>query len=102
MNSEGRQDTERLTYIYTTYIEPALAPIGRLLDHLAAEGQTRPISLRTFNFLVAHGAAAPFTLAPFAQLFDPEDPLDPKAAAAYADEAADLIINALRPDDDRS
>jgi AcrR family transcriptional regulator len=98
MNIEARQDTERLAYIYTTYIEPALAPIGRLLDHLAAEGQTRPISLRTFNFLVAHGAAAPFTLAPLAQLFDPADPLDPKAVAAYADEAADLIINALRPD----
>jgi AcrR family transcriptional regulator len=98
MNIEARQDTERLAYIYTTYIEPALTPIGRLLDHLAAEGQTRPISLRTFNFLVAHGAAAPFTLAPLAQLFDPADPLDPKAVAAYADEAADLIINALRPD----
>jgi AcrR family transcriptional regulator len=98
MNIEARQDTERLAYIYTTYIEPALTPIGRLLDHLAAEGQTRPIALRTFNFLVAHGAAAPFTLAPLAQLFDPADPLDPKAVAAYADEAADLIINALRPD----
>jgi TetR/AcrR family transcriptional regulator len=98
MNIEGRQDTERLRYIYTTYIEPALTPIGRLLDHLAAEGQTRPISLRTFNFLVAHGAGAPFTLAAFARLFDPADPLDPEAAAVYADEAADLIINALRPD----
>ena len=99
MNIEGRQNTERLAYIYGTYIEPALAPIGRLLDHLAAEGKTRPVSLRTFNFLVAHGAGAPFTLAPLAQLFDPADPLDPDAAAAYATEAADLIINALRPDD---
>jgi AcrR family transcriptional regulator len=98
MNIEGRQNTERLAYIYNTYIEPALTPIGRLLDHLAAEGQTRPVSLRTFNFLVAHGAAAPFTLAPLAQLFDPADPLDPKAAATYADHAADLIINAIRAD----
>jgi AcrR family transcriptional regulator len=95
MNIEGRQSTERLDYIYATYIEPAMAPIGRLLDHLAAEGRTRPVSLRTFNFLVAHGAAAPFTLAPLARLFDPADPLDPDAAAAYADEAADLIINAI-------
>jgi AcrR family transcriptional regulator len=95
MNIEGRQSTERLEYIYATYIEPALAPIGRLLDHLAAEGRTRPISLRTFNFLVAHGAGAAFTLAPLARLFDPADPLDPDAVAAYADEAADLIINAI-------
>ena len=99
MNIEGRQNTERLAYIYTTHIEPALVPIGRLLDHLAAEGHTRRISLRTFNFLVAHGAGAPFTLAPLAQLFDPADPLDPKAAAAYASEASDLIISALRPED---
>lgn len=95
MNIEGRQSTERLDYIYTTYIEPALAPIGRLLDHLAVEGRTRPVSLRTFNFLVAHGAGAPFTLAPLARLFDPADPLDPDVAAAYVDEAADLIINAI-------
>lgn len=77
MNIEGRQNTERLAYTYTTYIEPALAPIGRLLDHLATEGHTRPISLRTFTFLVA-----------------------PKAATTYANETADLIINALRPEAD--
>lgn len=98
MNLEGRQDTERLAYIYNTYIQPALAPIGRLLEHLAEEGRTVPISLRAFNFLVAHGAGAPFTLAPLARLFDPADPLEPVAAAEYADFAADLIIRAIEVD----
>jgi hypothetical protein len=37
MNIEGRQDTERLTNVFNTYIEPALEPVARLLDYLAAE-----------------------------------------------------------------
>jgi hypothetical protein len=95
MNIEGRQDTERLAYVYNTYIQPALAPVQRLLEHLAATGRTRPISLRTFNFLLAHGAAAQFTLAPLARHFDPSDPLEPAAVKAHAELAADLIVRAL-------
>lgn len=98
MNIEARQDTERLAYIYNTYIEPSLAPIARLLDHLVAEGRTRPISLRTFNFMVAHGAAAQFTLVALARHFDPADPLDPAAVAEHADHAADLLIRAIAID----
>lgn len=95
MNIEGRQDTERLAYIYNTYIQPALAPVHRLLNHLAAQGRTHPISPRTFHFLVSHGAAGPFTLAPLARHFDPADPLDPAAVQAHADLAADLIVRAI-------
>ncbi|MDT5092402.1 MAG: hypothetical protein QOH60_1765 [Mycobacterium sp.] len=98
MNIEGRQDTERLAYAYNTYIQPALAPVQRLLDHLAATGRTRPISLRTFNFLLAHGAAAQFTLGPLARHFDPADPLDAAAVKAHAELAADLIVRALEID----
>jgi AcrR family transcriptional regulator len=58
MNIEGRQDTERLSYIYDTYIEVALKDVARLLAHLADEGVIRPIPLRTFHFLLAHGATA--------------------------------------------
>jgi AcrR family transcriptional regulator len=82
MNIEGRQDTARLAYIYSTYIQPALAPVHRLLNHLAAQSRTRPISPRTFHFLVSHGAAGPFTLAPLARHFDPADPLGPGRRAS--------------------
>ena len=77
MNIEARVDSERLDYIYDNYIAPALAPLGRLLDHLHEHGRIRPISLRALFFLIAHGAAAPFTLAPLARHFDNTDPLDP-------------------------
>jgi AcrR family transcriptional regulator len=99
MNIEGRQDTERVTYIYATYIEPALRPVHRLLDYLADQGRIRQIPLRTFHFLLAHGAAAPFTLVPLARQFDPADPLDPDAVQTHADLAADLLVRALQIDD---
>jgi AcrR family transcriptional regulator len=95
MNIEARQDTDRLAYIYDTYIAPTLAPIGRLLVHLADCGRTRPISLRAFHFLLAHGGAAPFTLAPLARHFDPIDPLEPAEVEEHADLIADLLVRAL-------
>ena len=95
MSIEGRQDTDRLTYVYNTYVQPALYPIERLLDHLADTGRIRRVPLRTFFFLLAHGAAAPFTLAPLARHFDTADPLAPAQMQSHADLGADLIIRAL-------
>ncbi|MDB5068546.1 MAG: putative TetR family transcriptional regulator [Chloroflexi bacterium] len=96
MNIEGRLDSERLDYIYDKYVAPALAPIGWLLEHLAAQGRIRPISLRTFLFLMAHGGAAPFTLIPFARRFDPADPLDADHIDQHAATIADILTNGLR------
>jgi AcrR family transcriptional regulator len=96
MNIEARQDTERLSYVYDTYIDPATITIGRLLEHLAAEGRIRPISRRSFHLLIAHGAAAPFSLLPLARLFDPVDPLDPHEITAHADLIAELLTSGLR------
>jgi AcrR family transcriptional regulator len=98
MNIEGRVDGERLDYIYANYIAPALAPLGRLLDHLRKEGRIRPITLQALFFLVAHGAAAPFTLAPLARHFDNTDPLHPTQVAKQAALTADLITSGLRLD----
>ena len=96
MNIEGRSDSGRLDYLYDNYIEPMTAPIARLLDHLAAEGRIRPTSMRTLHFLVAHGAAAPFSLVPLARRFDPSEPLDPSAVNAHADLVIDIVITGLQ------
>jgi AcrR family transcriptional regulator len=96
MNIEARIDSERLDYIYDNYVAPALAPLGLLLDHLRANGRIRPISLRTLFFLIAHGAVAPFTLAPLARRFDDTDPLDPDQVAEQAALTADVITSGLR------
>jgi AcrR family transcriptional regulator len=96
MNIEGRVDSERLDYIYDNYVAPALAPLGRLLEHLRKEGRIRPISLRALFFLIAHGAAAPFTLAPLARHFDNTDPRQPKQVTEQAALTADVITSGLR------
>jgi AcrR family transcriptional regulator len=98
MNIEARVDSERLDYIYDNYIAPAMAPLGRLLEHLRENGHIRPISLRALFFLIAHGAAAPFTLAPLARHFDKTDPLDPDQIAEHAALTADVITSGLRLD----
>jgi len=95
MNIEARVDSERLDYIYDNYVAPALAPLGRLLGYLHENGRIRPISLRALFFLIAHGAAAPFTLAPLARHFDNTDPLDPNQVAEQAALTADIITNGL-------
>ncbi len=45
MNIEGRERSARLTFLYDHYVEPLTAPIGRLLEHLAAAGRV-PADLR--------------------------------------------------------
>jgi len=96
MNIEGRQDTDRLAYIYDTYIEPMLADVGRLLNHLADEGVIRPIPLRTFHFLLAHGATAPHALVPLANKFDATSPLEPAAIEEHAQLVSTLFVEGLR------
>ena len=96
MNIEARVESERLDYIYDNYVAPALAPLARLLEHLHENGRIRPISLRALFFLIAHGAAAPFTLVPLARHFDKADPLDPKQVEAQAELTADVITGGLK------
>ena len=96
MNNEGRQDTERLRYIFTTYTEPSQVQVVRLLDHLAEEGVIRRISHRSFFFLVTHGGAAPFSLVPLAKLLDPTSPNDPAAIEEQANIVSTVLIEGLR------
>jgi TetR/AcrR family transcriptional regulator len=96
MNIEARQDTERLTYIYDTYIEPLLKDVARLLAHLADQGVIRPIPLRTFHFLLAHGATAPHALVPLATKFDPTSPSEPAAVEQHATLVSTILVEGLR------
>jgi AcrR family transcriptional regulator len=98
MNIEGRIESRRLDYIYDNYIAPALAPLGRLLEFLIAQGSIRPISPRALLFLIAHGGAAPFTLTPLARRFGGSDPLDPAEVEAHAAIISDLLTARLRLD----
>lgn len=102
MSIEGRQNTERLRYIYDTYIEPSQRPLARLMTHLAEEGKIRAIPYRTFFFLFVHGGASSFTLDSLATLFDPSHPSEPRSAEQQADLVATIIIEGLRLPDQSS
>src|SRR5258707_155231 len=78
INIKGRLDPERLPSLSDTYIGRSRVPVDRLLNFLAASGRIRPVSLRPLLFLLAHGAAAPYTRDALARHFDDVDPLDPK------------------------
>jgi TetR/AcrR family transcriptional regulator len=98
MNIEGRQDTERLAYVFDTYIAPTMGPLRRLLDHLAAEGRIRPIPVSLFHFILTHGAAAPFTLQPLTRMFAELEPGPPLGVTAQAELSADFIVRGLQSD----
>jgi TetR/AcrR family transcriptional regulator len=95
MNVEGREETERLAYIYDLYVEPSTTPVARLLRHLASEGRIRETSQRTFHFLLTHGAGAPFTLTALARRLDPGDPLDPVQLAAHVNLVTEILVSGL-------
>src|ERR1700751_3718633 len=96
MNIEGRQDTDCLAYTYDTYVEPMLTDVPRLLVHLADEGAIRPIPLRTFHFLLAHGATAPHALVPLATKFDPTSPFELAAIEEHARLVSTVLVDGLR------
>jgi AcrR family transcriptional regulator len=94
MNQEGLHSTSRLDHIMTSFTLPTLTPVWHALNRLADAGVVRRMPARTLLFLVAHGAAAPFTLGPLSDRFDPVDgPLDP---VDHIELVTDIIVSGLR------
>jgi TetR/AcrR family transcriptional regulator len=96
VNAEGAEDTERLAYLYQHYIDPPRASLERLLTHLIAEGRIRPVKMRTLFLLIAHGAAAPFELAPLARHLAESESASAEDVDEHIDAATRIIIDGLR------
>jgi len=65
-----------------------------LMDDLAKKKVIKPTAVRTAFFLIAHGAAALFTLDALSAKFNSADgPID---VETLADEAAWVIVNGLK------
>lgn len=52
--------------------------------------------LRTFHFLLAHGATAPHALQPLATKFDPASPCEPAAIEEHARLVSTIVVEGLR------
>jgi len=94
MNQEGLHSTSRLDHIMTSFTLPTLRPVWQAMNRLADAGVVRRVPARTLLFLIAHGAAAPFTLGPLSDRFNPVDgPLDP---VEHIELVTDIIVSGLR------
>jgi AcrR family transcriptional regulator len=94
MNQEGLHSTSRLDHIMTSFTLPTLRPVWQTVNRLADAGVLRRLPARTLLFLIAHGAAAPFTLGPLSDRFNPLDgPLDP---LDHIELVTDIIVSGLR------
>lgn len=97
MNQEGLHSTDRLDHVVTTFILPTLSVLTAAMDRLADAGVLRRVPARALLFLLAHGAAAPFTLRALSDWFDPIDgPLEP---ACHVDLTTEVIMAGLRNPD---
>jgi AcrR family transcriptional regulator len=93
MNQEGLHSTARLDHIVSQFVLPTLSTSLAAIDRLADAGRMRRVPARVVLFLVAHGAAAPFTLRALSERFDCVDgPLDPDR---HIELATDVIMTAL-------
>jgi hypothetical protein len=75
------------------FVLPTLSTSMAAINRLADAGQMRRVPARVLLFLLAHGAAAPFTLRALSERFDCVDgPLEPDRRIELA---TDVIITAL-------
>ncbi|MGV9310775.1 TetR/AcrR family transcriptional regulator [Streptomyces sp. NPDC003691] len=94
---EAGERTERLDYIYDTYIAPAWTHFGALHEELNRQGLIRQVSLRSVFFMITSGGAAVFGSRALARRLSDEDPFTPEEVGSHARYVADTVIAGLKP-----
>ncbi|BBX43465.1 hypothetical protein X011_16790 [Mycobacterium tuberculosis variant microti OV254] len=93
MNHEGLHASSRLDHIVDSFVMPAMATPMQALRRLEATGHAKSVPARMLLFLVAHGAAAPFTLRPLSDRFDGVDgTLDP---ISHVEAVTDVVVRGI-------
>jgi AcrR family transcriptional regulator len=94
MNNEGLEPSWHLDHIYSRFVSRALRPIKELMDELARKKVLKPVGVRMPFFLIAHGAAAIYTLRALSSKFDAnEGQFD---EVKLAEEAAWIVVNGMK------
>lgn len=92
MNTLGIAPSERLDHVFEQYIDPIVEPLRDAARTAESTALSR-ITTRELFFLVAHGAAAAFSLQALSDQFDPIDgPLDRER---YAEHMAEVLLRTL-------
>lgn len=98
VNIEGGLDTDRLDYLYDTYMTRLSARTQAIIDQLVAEGRIRPVPWRSLFFLITAGGSAVFSSEALARRISPVDPHHADQVRQHADFVADLVVTGLRTD----
>jgi AcrR family transcriptional regulator len=90
---EGAAPTDRLDYLYDTYINPVRQRFLAILEQLQRSGRTRPVPPEILFFLITSGGTAAFGQAGMAARMQIDlDPQDPAQVRAYAEHVAEVLM----------
>jgi AcrR family transcriptional regulator len=97
---EGAAATDRLDYLYDTYINPIRSRFRSIFDQLDRAGKIKPIPPDVLFFLITSGGTAPFGQAGLAARMQFElDPENPAQIRRYAEHVAEVLLSGItRPD----
>ncbi|MBI2704587.1 MAG: TetR/AcrR family transcriptional regulator [Actinobacteria bacterium] len=95
MNHEAGRATERLDYIFSTYVGPAMELVTEMWKRLEGEGRARPVPPAVFHFLVAYGAAGPLSMRPLASKFGRSGLPRGNDVGGYANGVVDLLLHGM-------
>jgi TetR/AcrR family transcriptional regulator len=97
INVESTQSTERLDYLWETYLVPLLALLLPLYSELVVSGRLRDVPLTTLFYQVTSGAAAMFSSDALTLKLRGGTAPTRKDVERHAEAVADLLINGLQP-----
>jgi TetR/AcrR family transcriptional regulator len=93
---EGSAASDRLEYLYRTYIEPIQSRFVPVFATLRDQGRIKNISPQVFYFLLTSGGSAPYGQIGLVSLMSPGLAApDGKAVQIYAENVAEVLLNGL-------
>ena len=90
---EASTETDRLEYLWSTYIDPTRKLIATAYRRAVRDGHIRPFPPGVMFFLVNHGALAPPAHGPMARRLGMTDPTDPDVVRTTAEFVAELLLS---------
>jgi TetR/AcrR family transcriptional regulator len=93
---ESSAASDRLEYLYRTYIEPIQSRFVPVFATLRDQGRIKNISPQVFYFLLTSGGSAPYGQIGLVSLMSPDMAApDGKAVQIYAENVAEVLLNGL-------
>ncbi|WP_210593048.1 TetR/AcrR family transcriptional regulator [Streptomyces sp. GESEQ-35] len=92
--NEFTLDTERLDYLYETYIAPTVQAIEAIIDRLVASGRMAPVPMDVLFFVIIAPISGMVEV-PLARRLGRPEAASPEQLTATAEALATLVINGL-------